>query len=701
MKAVQPKGWRARPPALLPDPYFEWMQATHFVYYGKTQWLPVLMELQHPAQGRGATAYGFAQQVLTMQARGKGRQGWAAGLRIPDCYAAPGAAFGKRTRFIAVLARPTFLDRVYNGSVLRDRVRRFVVGRAIEPSRVAKPQAQQLAVLAPGLGVVPEVITAVIDDGIGFAHDRLFSTDGTTRIEYFWDQEQPSTAWGTFGYGTEFTKRDPVVGIDQRLANSRYGPWVDEDEVYRLSGQADHARPGHKPLAASRSHGAHVADLSCNCPGPTPSTRPKPGARPVIAVQLPTATVADTSGATLEPQIYNGLCYALHKTKLLAGLCGVASLPVVVNVSYGLIAGPHDGSGPLEAAIDDLLLEHNATSARPARVVLPAGNSFLSRCHARFTVNAYSTHALAWRVLPDDRTEGSLDIWLPAGANPNSLSIRVTAPDGGTGTGPFKVGGACQFHAGNNLVGLASFEATGSPTLRARIALWLAPTADPEGKLPLAQAGVWRILVDNRAGASAMPNIEAWIQRDDTAPGYPQRGRQSYFDDPAYERFDDGGRAIEVDTAASYVKRNGTFNALATGKEPVVAGGFRRSDGAPAQYSAGGPLRPPRRGSPNPDGPEAMLPSDDSPVHRGLLAAGTRSNSCAAQQGTSVAAPQAAVALAEWAALNLPNTRIAVFQAAGAQEALLPPLPRPKPNMARGGSGRVRTLSNRPPRLEP
>ncbi|HYN60687.1 MAG TPA: hypothetical protein VET87_14210, partial [Rubrivivax sp.] len=518
---------------------------------------------------------------------------------------------------------------------------------------------------------------------------------------YFWDQEQPSTVWGQWGYGTEFTKRHPVDGIDQRLTNSRYGPWVDEDEVYRLSGQADHSKPGHKPLAACRSHGAHVADLACNRPGPgTPPTPPAPCARPVIAVQLPVVTVADTSGATLEPQIYNGLCYILHRAQDIASQCGMASLPVVVNVSYGLIAGPHDGSGVLEAAIDKLLIEHNSASS-PARLVLPAGNNFLSRCHAQFTVPANGLHELLWRVLPDDWTESSVDIWFPAAANVNSLSVLITAPDGSTGTGPFTVNGTCWFPVTGTPVGQASFQAVGSTTLRARITLWLAPTADPEGKLLLAQAGLWRIQVDNRAGAAAIQDIEAWIQRDDTAPGYLRRGRQSYFDDAAYKRHDDGGRAIDVDNAASYVKRDGTLNAIATGTQPVVVGGFRRSDGAPAPYSASGPLPPPGRGAPNAYGPDAMLPSDDSPSHRGVLGAGTRSNSCVALQGTSVAAPQAAVALAEWLATGSSGTRSAVFQAAKVQEATPPPLPVPKPKPKRGGGGRIRTFSNRPPRREP
>ncbi len=186
-------------------------------------------------------------------------------------------------------------------------------------------------------------------------------------------------------------------------------------------------------------------------------------------------------------------------------------------------------------------------------------------------------------------------------------------------------------------------------------------------------AGLWRINVDN-TGTTQVCDIHAWIQRDDSAPGYRRRGRQSYFDDPKYRCYDDGGRAIEDDndprTSASYVKREGTLNAIATGKQPIVIGGFRRSDWKPAQYSACGPLvYPSGRGPPSPDGPDAMLPSEDAPSHRGLLAAGTRSNSCIAMHGTSVSAPLAARQLAERMAAGQPSDRASVFATVARHEA--------------------------------
>ncbi len=694
-----PKQERRRPSALQPDPYFEWAKATGFAYYGEARRLPVLLELNDGEGSKGLNAYRFAQQVLEMRARSKHRQGWAADVSIPECEL---AALTPRssTRFISLLVREKFLSNLCAGITLLNKVRRFELGRRIVPP--GRKPMNSVPVQEPGCwpDAAPQVVTGLIDDGIGFAHDRLFSSDGTTRIEYFWDQQVPSSAWPP-DFGTEYTKRAPVIGIDARAAASRHNGIVDEDEVYRLSGQADHTQAGHKPLAAARSHGAHVADLACN--PPWPHTTPLPaaaGTRPVVAVQLPSVTVQDTSGATLAPQVYQGLCYILCRSKLIAQRSGADSLPVVVNISYGFISGPHDGSGLLESAIDQLLIDHNSLPGqRAARVVLPAGNNHLSRCHAHFSLPAGSSRELRWRVLPDDRTESSVDMWLPAGTKLGKLSVLITAPDGSNGTGAFPANGQCEFKIGNDIVGRATFFPAGSPALRSRITLWLAPTVSPDGNVPTAMAGVWLIKIRNRHGSVAVNDIHAWVQRDDTAPGYPQRGRQSTFDDPAYQRFDDGGRAVDFDNAASDVRRGGLFNAIASGSEPIVVGGYRRSDGAAATYSAGGPLLPPKRQAPNPEGPEAMLPSDDSPSQRGVLAAGTRSNSCVALSGTSVAVPQAVVGVAEWMALNAPETRNAMFLVAQSHEAMQS-FPTAKPTLARGGGGRICTPSNRPPRRE-
>lgn len=665
--------------APLAELYFEWALATNFAYYGKAEWLPVLFELKATPRTRG-TAQEFAALVAQMQQRAEHEQEWAADLRVPDFFARPPARLRTPIRFLAAFARRALLEAVYAGQPPAEHILRFEIGRAAayNGATLQLPATRRQPLVSTAQPAA--VVTAVIDDGIAFANQCLFSADGTTRVEYLWDQVEPLTFPG-WGPGRELTKRHPTLGIDRRLSDSRHGALVDEDEVYRRSRFVDQTRPGHKALAARSAHGAHVTDLTRY-----PLGRPAPGTRPIVAVQLPVATVEDTSGATLSPQIFLGLAYVLVRADAIASDAGMPQLPVVVNLSYGLIAGPHDGSSLLEQAMDQIIASCNST----LRIVLPAGNSHLSRCHARFSIAPGAAQELGWRVLPDDWTESHVEIWLPAGGG--SLTVTITAPDGRPTT-PFTWATRQDLLLGQNIVGQAQYLGPGLAGKHALVRLTLAPTASPQAGVPLAPAGLWRIELDNPASNGTVNDVHAWIQRDDTAPGYTRRGRQSYFDDPAYRRHDDGGRPIEVDDAASYVKRQGTLNAIATGSETLVIGGYRRSDGRPAPYSASGPLVAPGRGAPTPNGPDAMFPSEDAPSHYGLLAAGTRSGIKLAMNGTSVAAPLGTHWAVEEAAAGRPNDRHALYAAATTKDGMSPSQPAPE----RGGGGRMDAPPTRPP----
>ena len=177
-------------------------------------------------------------------------------------------------------------------------------------------------------------------------------------------------------------------------ASTIVGESIDEDALYRSAELINFANPGHKGAAWRVAHGTHVLDLAAGA---------KPGDnvldRPIIGVQLPFATTQDTSGGSdLTPMVLSAIEHILLRADALGR--GVNMLPVVINFSYGLIAGPHDGTCELERGIDKRLQK------RPdkLRILLPAGNSHLSRCHAEVTfAHRGETVELAWRVLPDDR----------------------------------------------------------------------------------------------------------------------------------------------------------------------------------------------------------------------------------------------------------------------------------------------------------
>jgi hypothetical protein len=627
------------------------------------------------------------------------------GARVPAFYTNLGASeYLAGTKYCTALVNRDFVAALQGDS----RVSRITVLPPIDLRSVPKDRAEppdlEPASAKPDPGTV---VVGVIDYGIAFAHERFRLEQDETRIEYFWVQDAPSTEGAAqpesrepvnpVPYGREINKDQ----IDDLLAAYASNGSVDEDILYRRA--ADQlGQHWLRSISRRVAHGTHVMDLACGY-DLTDEERRK---RPIVCVQLPEATTADTSGENLDAYALDGVRYVLDRADAIARRKGWASLPVVINFSFGNVAGPHDGTSDLEEAIDELIDAHPNLN-----VVIPSGNSHLGRLHAEFAFGREGQAVdLHWRALPDDRTPSFLEIWLPLevwlpGVDPSDkasrrkhvvdpakraspINLRIAAP-GDSAEGKLEgaaPGDGLRLLADNDdVLCEVRYHFIGAPTNRGMFLIALQPTrrVDPRpGTLanPAAPSGTWTITLEN---VSLKPRglVEAWIQRDDTPYGFPRRGRQSYFDHACYERFGHSGRLIEHDSEQGpcIIKRAGSMNAIATGKKTFVVGGYVRRSRRPAEYSAGGPLGHhwPRRG------PDAIAVSDESRVLRGVLAAGTRSGSVVALNGTSVAAPQAA--------------RIKADTVAGSGRARAPEHPwdeegEPQPEIERTGGERVERL---------
>jgi hypothetical protein len=194
------------------------------------------------------------------------------------------------------------------------------------------------------------------------------------------------------------------------------------------------------------------------------------------------------------------------------------------------------------------------------------------------------------------------------------------------------------------------YEFIAPPTNRGRYVIALLPTDLPDCEHQLAPFGTWTIAFKNLMNRRI--DVEASIQWDDRPLGYPQNGRQSYFVDDCYQRFEEiSGEEEETDNNSA-IKRDGSMNAIATGSRAITAGGYVRKQNRVVKYSAGGPIS--LTGSTakkvaglERSGPDGLARSDESYVHQGMLAAGTRSGSVVVMNGTSVAAPQIARQIAK------------------------------------------------------
>jgi len=672
--------------AALRDPYFELSRASRFADYRDEdghipEWFPVILQLAVPAPAFAAGAWVSPPPA-----------DWATWIRVPWIYARPPANLGAMS-FCTATVKRKFFQRLRFDSALRRTVLRFelCLPLSFDTDTVILPEPVPMIANPPDA-----VVTGIIDDGLAFAHEQFRLPDGSTRVEYFWNQDDPAAATIGLGYGRELRKRVFMgqPGMDAHMANSTYNGLMDEDQVYASIGVIDYRRDGRKGLGRRAAHGTHVMHAaSALAPGDVAADRP------LVCVQLPSRAVADTSGTSVARHVFDGLVYILKRADRIAVQRGVLWLPTVVNVSFGNIAGPHDGSSILEAAIEELItLRAAGPRPKPLTVVFPSGNAHLARCHARFRLRAAQPQrVLDWRVQPDDATPSIMQIWPRRTGLPPRIRIRITPPGGGTSPW-IDVGETFIWHDGTSVLCAATNLGAATTGAGPLAQVWIAPTVTHNPNRVVAPSGLWRVRV-RRRGPGPGFRVWAWIQRDDRPFGYPIRGRQSRFEHDRYGvRHPVTGRHVEADSPASHVKRGGSMNAFATGAQTVTVGGFRGSDWRIWKHSAGGPL--PAAGLQKPD---ALAISEDSVAHHGRLAAGTRSGSMVAMNGTSVAAPQVANWLVEQAAAPSPADRGAVAAEAALQEGAPPPRPPVAPgDAARAGAGRiVRAPRQRFQRFEP
>ncbi|SFU19288.1 S8 family serine peptidase [Sedimentitalea nanhaiensis] len=569
-------------------------------------------------------------------------------LFVPPEYYYPDSLLETETNSVTVVAQRALLN-------LINQVDSDAPVSMLDLGGVASPDMLRYFRDGPELNLrhiheqLPEgaAVIAVIDSGIAVGHN-LFRKRGSgtaldkTRVAFLWNMDGATTPSSPPQHWFR-------SGIDTLLALNMHEDHLDEATFYAQIGLIDWPRHGLNPVAHRISHGTHVMGLAA---GLEPKDADLLDKRPIIAVQLPTNLVRDVSGANMSPAIKQALQFIRRAAKRFT--IGLTSNrpPVVVNFSFGDFSGPHDGTGKMAEVLGK---GFKSSSTNIRAVVLPSGNGNLSRCHAQVDLTArYPRADLNWRVQPEDLTVSSVEIWLPKSAAVppvGSISLSVDHPAIAHSVTVECVPGAKAHLTAKDgtKIGHVSFTGPLHPTLRSRFTISIRPTAAADRIVALAPAGVWRLTLELGQSADDL-RLEAWIARDETLPGFPDFGRQSYFDNSDYVRFYRPGVAVSpfdlpalIGKPLSYdpadpglVRRAGTISGFACASAPAVLAGIVQPDRTIAAYSSGGPTD-------NPDrmGPDASATTDDSPVLAGVLSAGSNSGSLVAMRGTSVAAPQA------------------------------------------------------------
>lgn len=384
-------------------------------------------------------------------------------------------------------------------------------------------------------------------------------------------------------------------------------------------------------------------------------------------VQLPTATVRDTSGGSLAMRLIDGLRFILWQEEANRGGSDQPARPIVANVSYGVHGGPHDGTSMFERAAVEML-NQNAS----LHLVLPVGNSARAGCHAGCVLKPAgkegqggNSRTLTLSVPPDNPRDSFVQIWLPADAQLR-LTIRPpgSSQDYEISKGQAKVcvesvapAAIDETASAQESIGRIGFGAVYAPEVaqgtngtmillaigrtRAQFsdrdpgaetqgAGLLSATLEPRREV-LGTPGLWELTLVNEGTAEA--TVDAWASRDDGPPDSAAGNRQAYFPDSCNPR-------VHLGNAAPESSLNGIASFT---HERLHVVGAMRADDVLSEYSAAGKARPPGERQ----HPDVVAPADFSAALPGLRSTGFLSGAVDRINGTSAACAVYSRALAE------------------------------------------------------
>jgi len=496
-------------------------------------------------------------------------------------------------------------------------------------------QQKSLLVVENPKIIGPKVIGAVIDNDIGFLNRRFRRNAGDkTRFNAIWLQarerlvETPQ-AWPNHMVIGRFLTGDD---IDRMLAD----PHLDERATYLEINRDLHLFEPFRRFPPIDAHGSAVADLAFGS---------EPGGMddvPLLAVQLPPEAAVDTSGTYSESYIVQGfrwLCWMARQIELNAAL--------IVNISYGAMAGQKDGGKFIEAQIRREI-ELAARYGQEVHVVYAFGNSRNSRQIARVTLLPDAAPVrLTWCIAPDNPVPAFAEIRMVhrnsdgqdrLDAPPPDLVVGLERPGGGTRLTSSTLAGeanppvSSEFDpAEARIYRVAERRISGRERQPEYLMAAIGPTRHLATDLPVAPAGDWTLTLRNETDAAL--DIVIQIQRGDTAPGFGPGGRQSYFEGAYVSTVEDGLVRRDVVTPLTNAGTQSAYTTASSAAQIHTAGAQLAVYGTrvDTDYSA--------RGA---DWTAVKAPTDrevvDHLITRGISTTGAYSGSRTRLSGTSAAA---------------------------------------------------------------
>lgn len=284
-----------------------------------------------------------------------------------------------------------------------------------------------------------DVIVAVIDSGIDYAHPDFRNVDGTTRIIELWDQTIPSGSVSVPGtvadQGGIGRRNESGNGSEERVLTAPEGFYIGtvfESEIINLSldQPTDQARYAICPSRDISGHGTHVAGIAAG------NGRASNGRYRGVAFESELLVVK--LGLPLEngfprtTELMQAVDYCLGKST-------EYGKPIVVNLSFGNNYGSHSGNSLIETYLDDMA-NYGRTS-----ITAGSGNEGAAAVHTSGRVTEGQTERVELAV-SEFETALNLQIWK---SYVDEIAVSIVHP-GGLVVGPIqRIQGPQRFTVGN------------------------------------------------------------------------------------------------------------------------------------------------------------------------------------------------------------------------------------------------------------
>ncbi len=332
------------------------------------------------------------------------------------------------------------------------------VGAEVYRPRILRPMLD-LSTLDIGVNIVANitgvnveridgrgVLVALVDTGVDYTHPAFKSQDGGNRILYIWDQTLDGRHPEGFGYGHEC--------LPDEVAD---GSCPQQDTV------------GHGTIVASIVAGGVYGEWRLRGVAPGAELIVVKSGRPVCNGER---WLFDEKG------LIDGISYAVDKARLLGRR-------LIVVLSLGTSIGGHDGSSPLERALDRWADEGVV-------FVVAAGNSASDGRHVTGVLTRGRNTTLQW-IVPPETSKAVISLIF---GREDNVTLYITTPKNTTATVSF-----------NKISNVDGFSVEASLWRRDDVKEALIEISDGEN-----MPGLWRMVISAMDVGSGI--WHAWIETD-------------------------------------------------------------------------------------------------------------------------------------------------------------------------------------------